>query len=87
MERGSGLRPEQPGTYYYLGRIEIEILSLSGLEELRRWLQGELTPVAGGEEPVGGALRRGIQRLFLRVHGLPAILLQTRTLECDWGGG
>lgn len=83
----SGLRPEQPGTYYYLGRIEIETLSLSDLEELRRWLQGELAPVVGGEEPVGGALRRGLQRLFVRMLGLPAVRFQTRTPEFDWGGG
>ena len=82
----SGLRPERPGTYYYLGRIEIETLSLSDLEELRRWLQGELAPVVGGDEAVGGALGRGIRRLFVRALGLPAVRFQTRTPEFDWEG-
>ncbi len=82
----SGLRPEQPGTFYYLGRLEIETLSLSDLEELRRWLQGELAPAVGGDEAVGGAVGRGIRRLFVRALGLPAVRFQTRTPEFDWDG-
>ncbi len=82
----SSLGPIQPGTYYYLARIEIETLSLSDLEELRRWLGGELAPAVGGDEAVGGALGSGLRRLFVRALGLPAVRYQTRTQEFDWGG-
>lgn len=82
----SSLRPEESGTYYYLARIEVETLSLSDLEELRRWLQGELAPAVDGDEAVGGALGRGIRRLFVRALGLPALRSQTRTPEFDWDG-
>lgn len=80
----SSLAPNQPGSYYYLGRIEIETLSLSDLDELRRWLRGELAPAVGGDETVGGALGRGVRRMFVRALGLPAVRYQTRTPEFDW---
>ena len=85
-EASSGLAPDEAGSYYYLGRIEIETLSLSDLEELRRWLRGELAPAVGGDETVGGALGRGMRRLFVRALGLPAVRYETRTPEFDWGG-
>ena len=80
----SGLRPSREGTYYYLGRLQIETLSLSDIEELRRWLRGELAPTVGGDEVVGGAIGRGIRRLFVRALGLPVIQYQARSVEFDW---
>jgi len=80
----SGLQPNRSGSYYYLGRIEIETLSLSDIEELRRWLQGELAPAVGGDEAVGGAFGRGMRRLFVRALGLPAVRFQTRSAEFEW---
>jgi Domain of unknown function (DUF4390) len=83
-EIGSDLRPDQRGRYYYLARMEVETLSLSDLEELRRWLRGELAPAVDGNEAVGGALGRGIRRLFVRALSLPAIQSQSRTPRFDW---
>lgn len=80
------LDPSSPGRYYYLGRIQIETLSLSDLEELRHWLQGELAPAIDGDEEVGGALGRGIRRLFVRALGLPALRAQARSDPFDWEG-
>lgn len=80
----SPLRPSVRGRYYYLARIEVETLSLSDLEELRRWLRGELAPAVEGDEAIGGALGRGIRRLFVRALALPAIRFQTRTSRFDW---
>ncbi len=82
----SSLRPQEPGSYYYLGRLLIETLSLSDLEELRRWLRGELAPAVGGDEAVGSALGRGVRRLFVRALALPVIRSQTRTDEFEWEG-
>ena len=85
-EASSGLTPDESGSYYYLGRIEIGTLSLSDLEESRRWLRGELAPAVGGDERVGGALARGMRRLFVRALKLPAVRYETRTPDFDWGG-
>lgn len=73
------LRPRQEGTFYYTATLEVETLSLSDLEELQRWLQGELAPAVGGEGDVEGALGRGMGRLMVRMLGLPARRVRART--------
>lgn len=60
-----------PGRFYYLVTLEIETLSLSDLQELQRWLRGEAQPAARGRRSVGRALGRGVQRVFVRMIGLP----------------
>ena len=81
----SALRPAGTGRFYYLARLRIETLSLSDLEELRRWLQGELGPAVGGDDDVvGSAIGRGIRRLFVRALALPAIQFEARTAQFDW---
>lgn len=80
------LTPERGGRYYYLGRIEVETLSLSDLDELRRWLQGDLATAVEGETGVGSALGRGLQRLLIRVLGLPAERFQARSRSFDHPG-
>lgn len=82
----SALRPSRPGTYYYLSRLEVETFSLTDLEELRRWLQGDLGPAVDADNPVGGAFGRGVRRLFVRALGLPTLRFQARTDEFDSGG-
>jgi hypothetical protein len=81
------LEPEGPGRYYYLGRVEIETLSLSDLEELGRWLRGDLAPAVAGEEDVEGAVAKGVRRLVVRVLGLPARRFRVRTPTFEVGGG
>lgn len=66
------LRPQESGDFYYSGGLEMETLSLSDLEELQRWLQGELVPVVAGERDVEGALAKGARRVLVRMLGLPA---------------
>lgn len=73
------LRPREPGKYYYIGMVEMETLSLSDLEELQRWLQGELAPVVSGDGDVEGALARGFRRVLVRMLGLPARRFQTQS--------
>jgi len=80
------LSPSSPARYYYLARLEVETLSLSDLDELRRWLRGEFAPAIGQESDVGGAFGRGLRRLLVRVLGLPAQRLQARTPAFDWEG-
>jgi hypothetical protein len=77
------LRPRSEGTYYYLATVEVETLSLSDLEELRRWLGGELGPAVRGEGDVEGAVGRGVSRLMVRILGLPARSLRLKTPSFD----
>lgn len=80
------LRPERPGRYYYLATLEVETLSLSDLEELRRWLRGELGPAVSGEREPESALATGLQRLLIRVLGLPNRRFEVRTATFQVGG-
>jgi hypothetical protein len=66
------LRPRKRGRFYYLATLDIETLSISDLDELRRWLRGEARPAVAGEKPVGRAVERGVRRIFTRMLGLPA---------------
>jgi hypothetical protein len=85
------LRPRQSGRYYYIADIEMETLSLSDLEELQRWLQGELAPVVAGEQDVEGALAKGLKRVVVRMLGLPAKRARFQSpsfrVEIGEGGG
>lgn len=73
------LRPSGSGRYYYLATVEVETLSLSDLEELQRWLKGDLAPVVSGEARVESALARGFRRIFIRVLALPVHRYQIRS--------
>jgi hypothetical protein len=77
--RTFALRPTSPGRYYYTANVQLETLSLSDLEELERWLQGELKPAVTGERSVPEAIGEGAKRLFIRVLALPTRTLELRT--------
>lgn len=78
------VRPEEPGRYYYLADVEMQTLSLSDLEELRRWLQGDLGAAIRGEESGESAVARGLRRLVVRALGLPARRERLRTPSFTW---
>jgi hypothetical protein len=73
------VRPDGPGRYYYLARMSVETLSLSDLEELRRWLRGEARPAVTGEKPVGRAVESGLRRMVVRLLGLPTRSYEVRS--------
>jgi hypothetical protein len=77
------VRPSREGSYYYTATLEIETLSLSDLEELERWLQGELRPAVTGERSVSGAVSEGAKRLLIRLLGLPARRIEGRSERFD----
>jgi len=85
------LRPESGGTYYYTAVLEVETLSLTDLEELQRWLQGDLAPAVSGDGDVGSAMGRGVRRMMIRMLGLPTRRFRGRTpafpYEPPVGGG
>ena len=64
------LRPERANTrYYYNVSVDVETLSVSDLDELNRWLRGELEPAVRGKRAPLSALRRGLGTLLSRVLG------------------
>lgn len=73
------LRPREEGKYYYLGEVQLETLSLSDLGELQRWLRGDLATAVRGEEAVGTAVGRGVQRMVVRMLGIPRKRFKVRT--------
>jgi hypothetical protein len=80
----SEVRPQRQGRYYYLAEVEMQTLSLSDLEELGRWLQGDLGPVVEGEESAETAVARGLRRVMVRALRLPARREKLRTPSFDW---
>jgi uncharacterized protein DUF4390 len=73
------VRPAAAGRYYYAASMEISTLSDSDLDELQRFLEGDLGEVAQGQEGVGDALGRGATRFLLRLAGLPSLRLEVRS--------
>jgi hypothetical protein len=73
------VRPAAAGRYYYTASMEISTLSDSDLDELQRFLEGDLGEVAQGEDGVGNALGRGATRFLLRLAGLPSLRLEVRS--------
>jgi len=54
---------------YYIVVLEVEVLSMSDLDEVERWLSGELRPAVRGKRNPGTALGRGISTLATRLLG------------------
>jgi len=73
------VQPARAGRYYYTASLAISTLSDSDLDELQRFLEGDLGDVANGKEGVGDALGRGATRFLLRLAGLPSLRLEVRS--------
>ena len=54
---------------YYIVTLEVEVLSMSDLDEIDRWLRGELRPAVRGKHNPGTALGRGLSRLATKLLG------------------
>jgi Domain of unknown function (DUF4390) len=73
------VRPDQPGGYYYAASLQVSTLSDSDLDELKRFLEGDIGEAAQGGEGIGDAVGRGTTRLLLRLAGLPSLRLEARS--------
>jgi hypothetical protein len=73
------VRPEEEGSYYYAGLLQVSTLSDSDLDELERFLAGDLGQSDQGGESFGDALGRGTTRFLLRLAGLPNLRLEARS--------
>lgn len=61
--------PKRGQRSYYSIVLEVESLSLTDLDEVERWLRGELKPVIRGDKNPGTAVSRGLGTLFVRLMG------------------
>lgn len=75
------------GRLYYVATLEVTTLSDSDLQELERFLKGDLTPAAGGDDNVGGAVGRGATRLVLKLAGLPSLTVQGKSVKFEVRSG
>ncbi|HEX4600118.1 MAG TPA: DUF4390 domain-containing protein [Gemmatimonadales bacterium] len=81
------LKPKGAGKFYFLCRLEVTTLNDTDLEELTRWLKGDVGPAVSGEGNVGSAFARGVQRLLVRIAGLPRLTLEARSETFTRGAG
>lgn len=80
------LRPTGAGRFYFLARLEVTTLNDTDLQELSRWMSGDVGPAVSGEGNLGEALARGAQRVLVRLAGLPRQRLEARSPTFRIGG-
>jgi len=64
---------------YYDVTLELELLSVSDLDEVERWLRGELKPAVRGKRNPGTAVGRGMRTLLARLLGGEMRRLEARS--------
>lgn len=64
---------------YYIAVLNVESLSLTDLDEVERWLRGDLQPAVRGDGNPGTALGRGLRRMFVHLLGAERRNLQARS--------
>ncbi len=65
------LPPGPGGRYYYVASLEVESLTANELEDVQRWLRGDVERAITGRGDVGNALTRGARILLIKLSGLP----------------
>lgn len=72
-------RVSEDGDYYYNAALQVSTLSDSDLDELERFLRGDLGPAASEGRDFGDAVGRGATRLLLKLAGLPSVRVEGRS--------
>jgi hypothetical protein len=70
---------KQRSRQYYIGVLDVASLELTDLDEVQRWLRGQMQPAVRGDGNPGTALGRGIKRVFVRLLGAERKNLQARS--------
>jgi Domain of unknown function (DUF4390) len=73
------VRPAESGRYYYAASLQVTTLSDSDLDELERYLAGDVGRGADRGANLGDALGREATRFLLRLAGLPSLRLEARS--------
>ncbi len=72
-------RPRPGQRHYYSVQADIQTLDLQDLDEVSRWLRGELAPAVQGRRNPGTALGRGLRTLASRLMGGEVRRLEARS--------
>lgn len=76
------IRPAADGRrQYYFATLQVEALSVSDLDEVNRWLRGDLQPSVRGERNPGTAITRGVRSLAARLLGGSRRRYEARSLS------
>lgn len=73
------VRPAEAGRYYYAASLQVTTLSDSDLDELERFLAGDMGRATERNGNLGDALGREATRFLLRLAGLPSLRLEARS--------
>ena len=71
--------PRRGEKSYYVLTLDVEAMSLSDLDEVQRWLRGELRPAVHGRRSPGAAVSSGVRTLVVRILGGERIVYQATT--------
>jgi hypothetical protein len=71
--------PRKGRKSYYNLVLDIETLSLTELDEVERWLRGELKPAVRGKKNPGTAMGRGVRTVMVRILGGEKRKYETRS--------
>ena len=73
------IRPQGVGGYYYAASLQVSTLSDSDLDELKRFLAGDIDNGEQAGDGIGDAVGRITTRFLLRLAGLPSLRLEARS--------
>ncbi len=71
--------PQRRDRHYYTATMVVSVISVSDLDEVERWLRGELRPAVRGQRNPGTALTRGVRTLAVRLLGSETRQYEGRT--------
>lgn len=72
-------RPRGGTPHYFSVQVDVETLDVDELDELARWLRGELRPAVQGRGNPGTAISRGVRTLVSRAMGGEVRRLEARS--------
>jgi hypothetical protein len=61
--------PDDHGKYYYNLVLDVQMLSVSDLDEVERWLKGDVGPAVRGQKSPGTALGEGAKTFITKLLG------------------
>lgn len=67
--RASIVAPQNGQRFYYQATLAVQTLSFGDLDEVQRWLRGELQPAVRGKRNPGSVLGNGLKALATRLLG------------------
>lgn len=80
----AALAPRRGRQGYLTVLAELQVLEVSDLDEMMRWLRGEAAPAVQGRRNPGGALLGGVRTLASRVLGGEVRRLEARSGPIRW---